>query len=103
MIALEAPVPCCVAYVFAFFLLQTILTQLVFYLHYFKNKFVCCFISEKYGIRETPNLSTDADSSTDIFVFAGVKKKAASFFLPPTGAIVVAAAGLTAVVVVVAS
>ena len=31
---------------------------------------------EKFGIRETPNLSTDTDSSTDIFVFDGVKKVA---------------------------
>ena len=30
--------------------------------------------------RETPNLSTDADSSTDILIFAGVKKGADSIF-----------------------
>ena len=29
---------------------------------------------KKSCIQETPNLSTDADSSTDIFVFAGIKK-----------------------------
>ena len=33
-------------------------------------------------IWETPNLSTDADSSTDIFVSAGVKKGLIAFFLP---------------------
>ena len=39
-------------------------------------------IKIKFRIRETKNLSTDADSSTDIFVFAGVKKGADSnFFL----------------------
>ena len=34
-----------------------------------------------YCIWETPNLSTDADSSTDIFVFAGIKKEADSIFV----------------------
>ena len=29
---------------------------------------------KKFRIRETPNISTDADSSTDIFVSACVKK-----------------------------
>ena len=39
---------------------------------------------KKNRIRKTPNLSTDADSSTDIFVLAGVKKEADSnFFAPP--------------------
>ena len=46
-------------------------------------------------IRETPNLLTDADSSTNIFVSAGIKKGADSFFFfcpqknspaPPHGA-----------------
>ena len=36
---------------------------------------------KKSCIRETPKLSTDADSSTDIFVSAGVKKGADSNFL----------------------
>ena len=31
-------------------------------------------MKKKNCIRETPNLSTDTDSSTDIFVSAGVKK-----------------------------
>ena len=35
---------------------------------------------KKSRIRETKNLSTDADSSTDIFVSAGVKKGADSNF-----------------------
>ena len=35
---------------------------------------------EKFRLRETPNLSTDADSSTDICVSAGVKKKLWHFF-----------------------
>jgi hypothetical protein len=35
---------------------------------------------EKTRIRETPNLLTDADSSTDIFVSAGVKKGADCIF-----------------------
>ena len=35
---------------------------------------------EKSRIRQTPNLLTDADSSTDIFVFDGVKKRADSNF-----------------------
>ena len=32
----------------------------------------------KFCIRETKNLSTNADSSTNIFVYAGVKKGAAT-------------------------
>ena len=39
------------------------------------------FYTKKSRIRETPNLSTDADSSTDIFVSAGVKKGADMIFL----------------------
>ena len=35
---------------------------------------------EKSRIRETPNLLTDADSSTNIFVSAGVKKGTNSIF-----------------------
>ena len=38
------------------------------------------FLSKKTRIRESPNLSTDADSSTNILVFAGVKKGADSIF-----------------------
>ena len=39
---------------------------------------------KKSHIRETPNLSTDADSSTNIFVSAGIKKGADSIlFAPP--------------------
>ena len=38
-------------------------------------------LKKKSRIRETTNLSTNADSSTNIFVFAGVKKGADSFFL----------------------
>ena len=37
-------------------------------------------LKNKSRIRETPNLSTDADSSTDIFVSAAVKKEADSIF-----------------------
>ena len=36
----------------------------------------------KSRIRETPNLSNDADSSTNIFVSACVKKEADSIFFP---------------------
>ena len=36
---------------------------------------------KKSCTQETPNLSTDADSSTDIFISAGVKKGADSLFL----------------------
>ena len=38
---------------------------------------------KKSGIRETLNLSTDADSSTNIFVSVGVKKGADSIFFTP--------------------
>ena len=41
---------------------------------------------KKFNIRETLNLLNDADSSTNIFVFAGVKKGADSiFFRSPVG------------------
>ena len=36
---------------------------------------------KKSRIRETQNLSTDAHSSTDIFVSAGLKKELIAFFL----------------------
>ena len=39
------------------------------------------YILKKYRIRETPNLMTDADRSTNVFVSAGVKKGADSIFL----------------------
>ena len=39
------------------------------------------YFIEKSPIRETPNLSTDADSITDIFVSGGVEKGADSIFL----------------------
>ena len=49
--------------------------------------------SKRSRIRETLNLSTDADSSTDIFVSAGVKKGVESiFFLFFLTAVVVVAA-----------
>ena len=37
-------------------------------------------LSKKSRIRETPNLSTDADSNTNIFVSAGIKKGANKIF-----------------------
>ena len=37
--------------------------------------------TKKSRIRKTPNLSTDADSSINIFVYAGVKKGTDSIFL----------------------
>ena len=42
------------------------------------------FFIDRNRIRATKNLSTDADSRTDIFVFAGVKKgpPPKGFFLP---------------------
>ena len=39
----------------------------------------------KSCIRETPNLSLDADSSTDIFFPAGAKNGADKFFFGPVG------------------
>ena len=42
------------------------------------NLFTEIKLLKKSGIQETLNLSTDADSSTDIFVSAGVKKGADS-------------------------
>ena len=50
---------------------------------------------KKSHIQETPNLSTDADNSTDIFVSAVVKKGADSNFLisPPPGTNISAAKG----------
>ena len=38
---------------------------------------------EKSRIRETPNILTDVDSSTNIFISAGVKKGADRIFLLP--------------------
>ena len=51
-----------------------------------KRKFIICYYGrkkKKFRIRDTPNLLTDADSSTDIFVSAGVKKGADSNFVCP--------------------
>ena len=38
------------------------------------------FLDQKSCTQETPNLSTDADSSTNIFVSAGIKEGADSIF-----------------------
>ena len=46
----------------------------------FRNTFALKY-NIKSRIRETPNLSTDADSSTNILVSAGIKKGADSIFV----------------------
>ena len=55
-------------------------------------------------IQGTPNLATDADSSTKIFVSAGVKKwlipKGLYFLHPPPAAAAVAAVIVSAIVAV---
>ena len=40
------------------------------------------FAIKKSHVQETPNLSTDADSSTGIFVFAVFKKGASKKYMP---------------------
>ena len=45
-----------------------------------KNTFFMYVDKKKSRIRETTNLSTDADSSTNVIVSAGVKKRADSIF-----------------------
>ena len=52
--------------------------------HQNTNKFFLIVTIEKSSIRETLNLSTDEDSSTNIFDSAGVKKGADSIFFLPT-------------------
>ena len=51
---------------------------------------------KKFRIQETPNISTNADSSTDIFVSPGVKKGLIAVFLAAavSAVAVVAAAGI---------
>ena len=68
------------------------------------------FIIKKSCIRATPNHLTDADSSTDIYVSAGVKKGADSIFFGPSpfpagggGVAAVVAAIVAAVVAAVAA
>ena len=50
----------------------------------------CGFFFKSSHVRETPNLSTDANSSTNIFVSACVKKEADRIFFEGGGAVGIA-------------